>query len=205
MSYFLADPELKAIFDSYDKDHDGVVTGAELMAGFDLNKDGKVSFDEFKKVISKYRGDLKKLFDSYDKNKDGHVDAKELLQEFDLNKDGKVSFEEFKTVLKKYKDIDDDHLKQKFTSMDKDKNGTLEPAELLCEFDLNKDGKVTFDEFKKVINKFKGEGSLKKRFDSYDKNHDGFLDASELLREFDLNKDSKISFDEFKKVWPKFH
>jgi len=174
-----------------------------------LNKDGKVSFDEFKKVVEKYRtGDaaLKRIFDSYDHDKDGYVDAKELVKEFDLNKDNKVSYDEFKKVMKKFKGHDEDTLKARFAALDKDKSGTLDAVELLAEFDLNKDGKVSFDEFKNVISKYKqGDAALKKRFDSYDHNKDGHLDAAELLHEFDLNKDGKVSFDEFKKVWTKFH
>jgi Ca2+-binding EF-hand superfamily protein len=191
----------------FDTDKDGVVTGVELLSGFDLNKDKKVSFDEFKGVINKFKkNNLKKIFDCYDDNKDGFIDAKELLQEFDVNKDGKVSLDEFTRVMSKFKALSPEECKGKFDSLDKNKNGSLDASELLAEFDLNKDNKISFDEFTKVVEKFKtSDAALKKIFDSYDKNKDGHLDAAELLAEFDLNKDGKVSFDEFKKVWVKFH
>jgi len=171
-----------------------------------LNKDGKVSFEEFKTVVNKYKGEpaIKKIFDSYDTNKDGFVDAHELLCEYDLNKDGKVSFEEYKKVMKKYKGLDEATLKTKFQALDVDKSGFLDAAELLAEFDLNKDKKVSFDEFKTVTLKYKGDSSLRSRFDAYDTNKDGMLDAKELLAEFDLNKDGKVTFAEFEKIWKKF-
>eukprot|EP01121_Diplochlamys_sp_Union-15-3_P006301 TRINITY_DN16801_c0_g1_i1.p1 TRINITY_DN16801_c0_g1~~TRINITY_DN16801_c0_g1_i1.p1 ORF type:complete len:109 (-),score=26.34 TRINITY_DN16801_c0_g1_i1:35-361(-) len=99
---------------------------------------------------------IRELFNKYDTNKDGSIDAAELLAEFDLNKDGKVSFDEFKTVLTKYKTcVDEAALKQKFDQFDKDGDGKLDAKELLSEFDVNKDSKVSFDEFKAVLVKYK--------------------------------------------------
>eukprot|EP01123_Difflugia_compressa_P015834 TRINITY_DN919_c0_g1_i1.p1 TRINITY_DN919_c0_g1~~TRINITY_DN919_c0_g1_i1.p1 ORF type:complete len:108 (-),score=31.09 TRINITY_DN919_c0_g1_i1:142-465(-) len=99
---------------------------------------------------------LLELFNQYDKNKDGVIDAAELLAEFDLNKDGHVSFDEFKTVFQKYKTtLTEAELKEKFDQYDKDKSGSIDDKELLAEFDLNKDEKVSFDEFKTVMKKYK--------------------------------------------------
>ena len=137
------DEELKAFFDSVDTNRDGFISPAELldyfneeirkevneiMGGADIDRDGKVNYEEFVKSVtgtssspsSVMDEELKVFFNSIDTNQDGFISADELLGAFktylgedfprvvvdqlmgeaDKNKDGKLNYEEFVIQMK---------------------------------------------------------------------------------------------------------
>jgi Ca2+-binding EF-hand superfamily protein len=94
-------------------------------------------------------GDLNKI----DKNNDGKISKKEYIDtvtntfnKIDKNMDGSLTGEELKAV------------------------GKIHPRKFVKEEDINKDGKVSREEFIKAA---------EKRFKLLDKNNDGFIDRQE--------------------------
>jgi Ca2+-binding EF-hand superfamily protein len=138
----------------------------ELFKKYDVNKDGKLSFCEFKKW--KLSGAILDRFKALDTNKNGFLEPAEIMKgmgmkkeqvdkifkDFDKNKDGKLSVEEWKEY----------NMKLHFDRLDTNKNGTLEKKELMTawqldekkvteimnKYDTNKDGKISFEEYKKM-------------------------------------------------------
>jgi len=99
----------------------------------------------------------------------------ELVMESDLNGDGTIDFEEFAEMMKKKSSETDqtEALKEAFKIFDRNKNGYIEKSELksvtttmgqkltdeeFAEFwreaDVNNDGKLDYDEFIKIIQKY---------------------------------------------------
>jgi Ca2+-binding EF-hand superfamily protein len=131
------DEELKAFFDSVDTNRDGFISPAELldyfnveigkqvneiMGGADIDRDGKVNYEEFVKSVtgtssspsSVMDEELKVFFNSIDTNQDGFISSAELLGYFkvdiekqvneimggaDIDRDGKVNYQEYLTVM----------------------------------------------------------------------------------------------------------
>ena len=174
-------------FTRLDKNNDGFIDESEVpkgppergrnfMADFDKNKDGKVSKEEFQGPDE--------LFTRMDKNSDGFIDESEapkgrpehgkpghgrdFMADFDKNKDGKVSKGEFQGPA------------DAFAHMDKNNDGFIDESEIpkkrpfgkrnfIADFDQDKDGKVSKEEFQ-------GPDDL---FTRLDKNGDGFIDEAE--------------------------
>ena len=123
----------------------------------DMNKDGKLSYKEFKEGFSR------------------HFEGKQLLQEIDFDKlvegidgdgDGTISYEEFlRVTVNKKKLLNERNLKFAFD-----------------QFDLNKDGKLSKSELKKVLNTSSSEY------------------INRLLETIDDNNDGYVSFEEFKEL-----
>jgi calcium-dependent protein kinase len=139
--------ELDRIFRSLDVNKDGKLTKEELLNGFDII---------FKDDPSK-KQDFEVIFDNCDINTDGFIeyeeflcaciDKKKLLCEdylklafnfFDLDGSGTITLKEFQAVLKGEGEYD--------VSMDL-------IVKIIGEIDVNSDGKITFDEFKKFMRK----------------------------------------------------
>ena len=123
----------------------------------DMNKDGKLTYKEFKEGFSR------------------HFEGKQLLQEIDFDKlvegidgdgDGTISYEEFlRVTVNKKKLLNERNLKIAFD-----------------QFDLNKDGKLSKSELKKVLNTSSSEY------------------INRLLETIDDNNDGYVSFEEFKEL-----
>ena len=143
----------------------------------DLNRDGKISRDEW---IAKYGNDTG--FDGYDLDGDGIIDADEFRQSMvaelsfntgDINQDGKLSRVEWigkygnDTDFDKY-DMDGDGI------VDADEFRRCQAAEIdFGAADANHDGKVSREEW--IAKYGKNDG-----FDAWDLNGDGEIDADEF-------------------------
>ena len=125
--------EIRRIFDNVDKDRSGKVTVAELQTlhgghaekiveSCDADKDGKVSWDEYIKVMRdrgqvkeeqaedqkamplKTEKEIRRIFNSFDWDRSGKVtvaelqskvDPQKMLERMDGDKDGKISWDEY--------------------------------------------------------------------------------------------------------------
>ncbi|KAL4434569.1 hypothetical protein ABPG74_007353 [Tetrahymena malaccensis] len=108
-----------------------------------------------------------------------------LFERLDIEKQKKISFDAFRQVI--YKSKEDKlqisnllkKIRLKFNQKDKDKLN-----QLFSEFDLNKDGKIQFNEFKQIMLKFE----LQQK------------EIDELFIHFDKLKQNEIGYEEFTKV-----
>ena len=104
-------------------------------------------------------------------NVDEEVDR--IFKQLDVNNTGQIDFSEFLLATVDYKKgVHEKELRQIFSIIDKDKSGTLEREEvgeffnlkgpehaadlqmLINEADVNKDGKISIDEFIHMMNQF---------------------------------------------------
>lgn len=134
--------QLLKVFKSIDTDHDGQLTKEELI-------------NAYKKVS---------------KSANYEADVEEIFKKIDFNDTAAIDFSEFLVANINYKhSINDKRLKQIFQIIDKDKNGFLEMNELkeffnlwgkdgdfllqqfLAEVDKNKDGVISYEEFRSVM------------------------------------------------------
>ena len=135
--------EYKAAFDIVDKDLDGLINASELD-------------DIFKRLEQKYN----------------QIEIEEMINEIDIDSNKAIDFKEFLALMtKKIKDYEiEDELLETFKVFDKDGNGyisldelkdiitrldenisDLEVQEMLKEADDDNDGKLSFEEFVKVM------------------------------------------------------
>ena len=161
------------MFDRLDTNHDGFIDEAEWNAMrtrfgggggggprigegmaklLDANKDGKVSRDEFAKVLT--------IFDLLDTNKDGELTQEELNGFFRAVNDAQNQAQNQATG-----GVDVNNL---FTNSDKNKDGKLTPDELTNErlfkrLDLNKDGSVTREEAEQALKQLAEERAKQKK------------------------------------------
>jgi Ca2+-binding EF-hand superfamily protein len=157
-------------FDAADTNHDGFVDEAEWNAmrqrfggggrGFgeslakfmDANKDGKVSRDEFAKLLT--------LFDLLDANHDGELTQEEMNGFFRA-----LSTAQSEAQNQATGGVDVNNL---FANSDKNKDGKLTPDEvgnerLFKRLDLNKDGVITRDEAEQALKQLAEERAKQKK------------------------------------------
>ena len=118
----------------------------------DENKDGTITFQEFKKGIEKMNIDL------------NTEELKEMFKSFDTNLDGTIDYLEFIAGSLSEKDyLKEERLYETFCALDKDHSG-----------------KLSIDEIKKVF-EGENDEKIQKMLKSIDKNGDGQIDYNEFL------------------------
>lgn len=145
--------------------------------------------------------------------------GEEFIRAHDTNKDQRVTFEELRAA-ERLKPVSDDGLKRLFNRFDKNKDGAITPDELPSKtrtphsrrpHDLNKDGKISFEEFSKDP-RFKDADPkrLQALFQRMDRDDDGFLTEKDGMgrdrrhhhfdwSNLDTNSDGAVSLEEFQK------
>jgi calcium-dependent protein kinase len=127
---------------------------ADIFAFLDKNNDGVLSIDELKTCIGTEGADIQSIYESIDADKNGVIDytewlaaakdwsgiidankIKEAFNTFDINSDGEIGWEELKMVL----------------GNDQNDNVSKVWKEVVAEVDSNGDGKIDFDDFKKLF------------------------------------------------------
>ncbi|XP_022090950.1 neo-calmodulin-like [Acanthaster planci] len=130
----------------------------ETFSSYDKNRDGKMNKNEL-------RGLLRAL-----NRNPTETSLKKIMEGFDKNKTGILEYDEFVQLMIKIDADIDQKLRPTFEEYDKDNNGYISPEELdallqdmgieltpeklqaeIKNVDLNTDGKLTFQEFKKLI------------------------------------------------------
>ncbi|XP_052117646.1 probable calcium-binding protein CML32 [Arachis duranensis] len=126
---------------------------------FDANKDGKISFEEFKAAIITVGWNL------------GDAEALNSFKAIDTDEDSFIGFDEFMGMFKG-EDNDDEKVKQ------------MEMKSAFQVFDLNGDGKISAEELSQVLKRL-GENcnvsDCKKMVMGVDGNGDGFIDLNEFM------------------------
>ena len=214
---------LKKLFTDFDRDGDGLITLSEL----------KMTMLDFGKDVPPI--ELSNIFEKVDKNKDQRIDFKEFS-------DLVVTLETKYGKLRNTKATVGSTVQDTFEAFDKDKDGLVtldeirlhllevgegasenELQHLFGKADKNGDGKIDQNEFKELVELFRGkEGphninpDLVKVFEQFDTDHDGLISKEEVrstlraigkeisdpdldscFNESDSNKDGKIDITEF--------
>lgn len=126
---------------------------------FDANHDGKISFEELKKMM----GSMGQACDD--------EEAKKIMASADKDGNGYIDFEEFVKVMQKNQCPPEETLREAFKTLDKDGSGNIsadelknvlrslgdqqisdaEVDEMIREIDLDGDGEVDYEEFVKMM------------------------------------------------------
>merc|ERR1711973_101182 len=141
------------------------------------------------------------------------AEMKVQFRNMDQNQNGYLSFNELETICSLVGIIDNTSIK-----------------EIIGKFDEAGDGRLTFDDFVRMVNQQEEEptspreeiDTIKEAFHNFDKNGDGFMNKEELscllqrmgsevseeqleklFSEADINGDGRIDFEEFVKVLKK--
>jgi len=140
----------------------------------DKDGDGKLDVEELKALL---------ISMGFDKNT-SNTEAAEMLRQADENGDGVIEFEEFVGLWqRKLLSVSDKYMRSVFGILDNDNSGYIELNELkellgedqtqqslvdmLQEVDVNKDGKISYDEFKDAMKEVIGfDGAIRKEFSS---------------------------------------
>ena len=141
-----------------------VINACKLFNQIDLNGDGKITEHElYKGLCTKIKSDTLE------------EDVRNIYQKLDMDDDGYIEYEEFvRAAVSKEKFMGDNVLKFAFRFFDKDNSGKIDFDEIekvfkksvtdkdhveealnkiIYEADLNRDGKISFEEFSLVMKK----------------------------------------------------
>ena len=149
---FLDDQELTfLLLDMGFTGHSAKEEAQKMIKHADKNGDGVVDFEEFKqvwyrKVLSTNDQYINRVFDVFDENGDGHIDAKELAlilfpEKYNGEDNVEQDAEENKEQSENVDDEEDEDNKKLLATVTK----------MINEVDIDGDGKIDFDEFKKAM------------------------------------------------------
>jgi len=196
---FVSEEELRNRFKQTTKTHRRHEV-EDTLKHHDDNKDGKVSWDEFKK--NHYAGENDT---AHDEAKENLIHDEKKFHIADVDGDKLLNIEEYHGF---YHPVDDERMAKHAID------------EHLEKHDTDKDGQISFEEYAKTFNDLSehAKEEIKKDFEnSYDSNKDGKLDRVEmrhwvipddefateepkkLIKEADDDKDNKLSLDEIHK------
>ena len=224
-SFYSTIEDVKAAFTQYDVNRDGNISREELENGMvqsgqfsfdeariafdiaDINGDGEIDIAEFVQLMfptaAEHVSNLRKNFQSM-------ADVEQAFKSWDINNDGQISFSELKSAVTK--------TGQKLTEE--------EMNAIFVIGDVDQNGEIDFDEFKRmmmpttsdVVAKFrsiyKTTQDVQSAFKKIDKNGDGSIDRAELsgalssinftkqeidaiFKAADANNDGEIDYEEF--------
>ncbi|VWU50142.1 endoplasmic reticulum-resident calcium binding protein [Hepatocystis sp. ex Piliocolobus tephrosceles] len=173
---------LSKLFHLIDKDKDNIINDEEL-----INWGNYVKNEVFLKQV---QIEMKQI----DLDKDGYISLQELTDAFAQNLDAKEVEKHSEGLFKRFQIVD----KDKDNKLDLNEVGLLidpmkdqelkelEINEILQHHDLNKDGKISIEEFKQTR---ADDQSVKKDdevalddFNFFDTNKDGFIDKEEIVQ-----------------------
>eukprot|EP00948_MAST-09A_sp_MAST-9A-sp1_P003181 g3181.t1 len=157
--------QMKAELSGILHDIEGVFLGKpirEIFREFDLNKDGKISYDEFKKVlISKNLpnvGGLDRVFNLMEKDQDGHLKYNDFIKFYEedlMNNLGEQKLESpkrFNLDEEQRKHLKHDFVKELMLKTKADLNHVTRALnKIFRKVDMNGDGMITYDEFYKAL------------------------------------------------------
>lgn len=134
----------------------------KVFSQFDKNNDGHLSYEEIDKAFNQYFTDKNNFQSFTQKNK-----IYKVLDKIDTGKTGRISYEQFLQLSMNQKEIlNEKNLKSAFEKFDFDQDGKLSKEEiknvlgendfqyvneLLKLVDMNKDGYLSFEEFKSLM------------------------------------------------------
>jgi len=151
----------------------------EIFIELDEDYDGCISYQEFQNAL----GALEKEKINSEKNQKLNSDYQNLFASIDTNGSKKINYSEFIAAA----------MDKKFYQ---DQNKLIEIFESL---DSNKDGKLSINEFERILfcNRTQTSNedsyeSFRKEFERYDLNHDGEIDYNEFVKIVTSKKDDYL-------------
>ncbi|XP_074655382.1 neo-calmodulin-like [Tubulanus polymorphus] len=133
----------------------------EAFASFDRNGDGKISLEELQDVLGTLLGQAP--------DEDG---LQKIMNEIDTDRSGTIEFSEFLELMQKkfHAETENTDVRDAFEAIDTDNDGLIGPREMMTvmaklgqpiteveakemieDADLDKDGKLNYDEFQRIM------------------------------------------------------
>ncbi|CRG96144.1 endoplasmic reticulum-resident calcium binding protein, putative [Plasmodium gallinaceum] len=177
-----AKERLEKIFHIIDKNNDMILSDAELEIWSNFVKN-----EVFLKQV---QVEMKQI----DSDKDGFISLAELNDAFSQNLDEKEVEKHSEGLLKRFQIVDKDkdsklNINEVGLLIDPVKDEELkelEISEILDHHDINKDGKISLEEFKQTRtddpNSKKDDDVALDDFNFFDSNKDGFIDKEEIIK-----------------------
>lgn len=178
-----AKERIQKLFAVIDKNQDNVIDDEELN-----------NWSEFVKnevFLKQVQVEMKQI----DTDKDGYISLAELNEAFAQNLDEKEIERHSAGLLKRFKIVDKDgdnklniqEVALLVNPMKDEELKELEIAEILDHHDLNKDQKISLEEFKQTRaddpnNKKDDEAMAMEDFNFFDSNKDGYIDKEEIIK-----------------------
>ncbi|VVA93235.1 unnamed protein product [Arabis nemorensis] len=241
-----AEEEMRALFMFGDIDKNGFITEAEFryvmtrdgskitddevknaIQGADVDGDGRLSYDEFVKVMIKMAAMVKNFSTDVPLSKEEEEEMRGRFMSGDVNNDGFITAEELLyAVTRDGSKITDDDAKNAIQAADADGDGRLsydEFVKYMMAMKMIEEAAMGKNLVTNVKLSSEDEKSLREFFMGFDVDNDGFITAAEfqhvwkndgkkktdedaykdacrLIKKYDVDGDGRLNFDEFVKV-----